>query len=289
MSAPSAIEIRDLRSLDDCRAVVAIQEAVWGRDGETVPASVLLVSAKSGGILIGAFPPSRSASADDLMGFVWSLAGVRDGAPTQWSHMLGVLPRHRESRIGERLKLAQRDRAIAAGVQLIEWTFDPLLAANAHFNLQVLGAVGARYGVDVYGRLAGPLHRGTPTDRLVAEWWIRSSRVEDRLRAREPGGPPAPSPAVRGAFQALETTAEGPWVRCVRIDTTFDERRVLVPIPPRFLEMQQQATDLALEWRLAIREIMIAAFDDGFRAVDFQLDRDHGGGAYLLARDDAGH
>ena len=125
---------------------------MWGRDGELVPASVLLVSAKRGGILIGALDGSR------LVGFVWSMPGVRDGAPTHWSHMLGVLPDVRGRGVGRDLKLAQRDRALAAGVDLIEWTFDPLQAANAHLNIATLGGTSSTYLVDAYGQMVGPLH-----------------------------------------------------------------------------------------------------------------------------------
>src|SRR6185295_11214438 len=107
MSEPE-FEIRDVAGLDECRAVVGVQEAVWGRDGETVPASVLFVSAKRGGILLGAY------AGNELAGFVWSLVGTRDGMSTHWSHMLGVRPEWRRHRIGERLKQAQRARARAA-------------------------------------------------------------------------------------------------------------------------------------------------------------------------------
>jgi len=281
MSTRPEIHLRDLHSLDDCRAVVAIQEAVWGRDGETVPASLLLVSAKRGGILMGAF------AADDMVAFVWSLAGIRDSAPTQWSHMLGVLAAHRKSGVAERLKLAQRDRALSMGVEVIEWTFDPLQAANAHLNLHVLGAVGASYGVDVYGALAGPLHRGTPTDRLIVEWRIGEAHVDRRVRARGADRKTAftaVSADVLDAPLALRAEIDGEWIRCAGVEPALTYRRVLVPIPPRFSEMQQLQTDLALDWRLKIREVVTAAFERGYRAVDFYLDRETGGGLYLLAR-----
>jgi predicted GNAT superfamily acetyltransferase len=195
---------------------------------------------------------------------------MRDGAPTQWSHMLGVRPAFRGARVGARLKLAQRDHALAAGVDLVEWTFDPLQATNAHLNLHVLGAVGAGYGADLYGALPGPLHRGTPTDRLMVEWRIREPQARDA--------------GVADAPAAVCTAVGREWVRCVGVDTALTSRRVLVPVPPRFVEMQQQATDLALEWRLAVREVMTRAFAAGYRAVDFQLNRERGGGAYVLAK-----
>ena len=289
MSTPSGFEIRDLGSLDDCRGVVAVQEAVWGVDGETVPASVLLVSAKHGGILLGAFADGASSQpAGQLIGFVWSLAGVSDGAPSQWSHMLGVLPASRRGRVAEALKLAQRERALAAGVDLIEWTFDPLQAANAHFNLHVLGALGASYGVNVYGALSGPLHRGTPTDRLIAAWRIREPHVQRRVDARNIGGSSprltARSAEVLDAPCMLRTIVDGPWLRCAGIETAKADRRVVVPVPPRFSQMQQDATEIANEWRLAVRDVMTSAFERGYRAVDFYLDREEGGGSYLLAK-----
>jgi predicted GNAT superfamily acetyltransferase len=174
-----AMDLRDITALDDCRAVVGVQEAVWGRDGETVPASVLFVSAKRGGILIGAYRGS------EVVGFVWSLRAVRDGIATHWSHMLGVVPECRNQGLAERLKWAQRERALSGGVELIEWTFDPLQAPNAHFNLRVLGAVGAGYAENVYGALAGPLHRGTPTDRFTVEWRIAEPHVLGRQVRRQ--------------------------------------------------------------------------------------------------------
>lgn len=275
-----SIEYKDLHSLDECRAVVALQEAVWGTDGETVPASVLLVSAKRGGVLIGAW------SADVLVGFVWSMPGVRDdGVRTHWSHMLAVLPAYREQRIGERLKLEQRERVLAQKTELVEWTFDPLMAPNAHFNLHVLGAVGASYGVDVYGALAGHLHRGTPTDRLIVEWWIAEPHVARRIARRsDPDTPAVISAEIREAPVVIKTSVEDGWVSVAAVDPLPQARRILVPVPPRFLEMQRDSTARALTWRLALRDVLTAAFSDGFRAVDFHLNRDAGGGQYLLAR-----
>jgi chorismate synthase len=278
-SAP--IELRDLSSLEECRSVVALQEDVWGRDGETVPSSVLLVSAKRGGILIGAFAGS------ELVGFVWSMPGRHDGRNTHWSHMLAVKPAFRRAEAGLRLKLAQRERALADDVELIEWTFDPLQAANAHFNLHVLGAVGSSYLIDVYGALAGLLHRGTPTDRLVVEWWLREPHVERRLRARErmrtTGAMSVRSAEVAKAPEAFGIVVDGAWVRPGPARAAFSEARVLVPVPPSFSDMQQQATAIALEWRLAMRDALTQAFAKGYRAVDFLRDEESGG-RYLLAR-----
>ena len=127
------------------------------------------------------------------MGCAYSLPGIKDGRPTQWSHTLGVVPGARGTGLGTELKLAQRRRALAMGLDLIEWTYDPLQALNAHLNFTKLGAVVEEYEVNIYGDSSSPLHKGNPTDRFVAEWWIRKPHVERRLAsayaaaaAREP-------------------------------------------------------------------------------------------------------
>lgn len=256
-------DIRDISDLAGCRDVVDVQIAVWGRDSETVPASLLSASIERGGLLIGAWDGAR------LVGFAWSMPGWRGGQPTQWSHMLGVRPDARGGGLGVALKQAQRERALAAGIDLIEWTFDPLQAPNAHLNLARLGCVASEYRVNAYGEMSGPLHRGTPTDRLIAEWWIRRPRL-----ARQEG--PVTAPA------AIATREAGAWLACASVRTDLDAARVLVAVPPRFSEMQQQATDLALAWRLAAREVLRAYLARGYRAVDFSLNRAQGGGTYVL-------
>ena len=177
---PAPIPLRDITSLDDCRGVVSVQESVWGRDGETVPASVLFVSAKRGGILIGGYRGT------ELVGFVWSLRGVRDGQATHWSHMLGVTPDARHQGLAERLKWAQRERALGEGRKLIKWTWEPMLARNAHFNLNRLGATVENYFEDFYGVDYGTDGRlGLASDRLSAEWRIDSDRVHALAKGNE--------------------------------------------------------------------------------------------------------
>jgi len=276
--------LRDLKTLGDCRSVVDLQIAVWGDDMETVPAGVLLVSAKRGGILIGAEAGGR------LVGFVWSMPGMRGALHTQWSHMLAVLPEFRAHGLGEALKLEQRVQALAQGRSLIEWTFDPLQAANAHLNFVVLGAVASEYLENVYGELSGPLHRGTPTDRLVAEWWIGSPDVERRLAFRAPRGAARPREVV-DAPRAIVTIEAGEWSAPGVVDPDLAAPFVRIPVPPRFGEMQRRETDLAVAWRLATRRAFEAYFGRQYRAVDFVFDRETGGGDYVLAigdRPDAG-
>jgi predicted GNAT superfamily acetyltransferase len=272
------IAYRDLTDIASCREVVRIQEVVWGAGSEIVPASVLFVSAKRGGVLIGAVDDG------EMVGFVWSMPGVVDGQLTHWSHMLGVMPNARGRGVGRALKIAQRDRAIAKGVELIEWTFDPLQAPNAHLNIAELGGVAGTYLVDAYGSMAGQLHLGTPTDRLIVEWRLRAPHVERRLaRAGRAAGPLVRSAEILDAPLALapadeSSRAPGP-ARLV-----LDARRILVAIPGNFTELQQQDADRALAWRLAARSVFTAYFARGYRVVDFLLDRNRGGGAYLMQK-----
>jgi predicted GNAT superfamily acetyltransferase len=110
-----------------------------------------------------------------------SLPGYRDGAAYLHSHMLAVLPEYRNAGLGRRLKLAQREDALERGIERMEWTFDPLEIKNAHLNIARLGAIARRYRRDFYGPSTSPLQGGLPTDRLVAEWWLRSPRVRQTL------------------------------------------------------------------------------------------------------------
>ena len=275
----SAPQIRDLHGIDDYQAVVELEQAIWGytdsADLVTVP--VFIITVKRGGILIGAFD-----AADRMVGFAYSIVGLKDGRLTQWSHMMGVLPDHRRSGLGRRLKLAQRERALAAGFDLMEWTFDPLQALNAHLNFARLGVVCREYVRNLYGESTSALHRGTPTDRFVVEWnlaephVVRRIEMDERLSAR--------ASEVAAAPLANATVFQGKW-RTMRgdADLTLSDRRVWVEIPVGFTEMQQEAPDLALEWRLHTREIFEVYFSRGYRAVDFELINKEGSGRYLLA------
>ena len=118
-----------------------------------------------------------------MVGFVYSLPGIKDGKPTQWSHMAGVVDGVPERGLGYQLKLLQRERALSAGLDLVQWTYDPLQAMNAHLNFAKLGVVVEEYAVNIYGESTSPLHEGNPTDRFVADWWIREAARRAPARA----------------------------------------------------------------------------------------------------------
>src|SRR5919108_1048580 len=171
------IEIRKCRGLDELKACVAMQQEVWNfSDADLIPLRMFVVAEKIGGQVIGSF------DGGEMVGFALSIPGSRSGHPYLHSHMLAVRESHRNSGLGRRMKLAQRDDALARGIDLIEWTFDPLEIKNAYLNLERLGAIARRYNVNQYGITSSPLQGGLPTDRLVAEWWLKSKRVEHLLR-----------------------------------------------------------------------------------------------------------
>ena len=280
------MEYRGLRSLDDFRRVVDLEKRIWEyADAEdVVPVPILAVNVKRGGILVGAF------DADEMVGFVYSLPGVRRQQLVQWSHMLGVVERCRSAGLGFQLKLEQRLRTLRMGVDLIEWTFDPMQALNAHLNFRKLGVIVSEYEENIYGESSSPLHRGTPTDRFVAEWWVRSSRVNERVAAagRASGGATGHRGEVPDAPSINATTPSGPWLACDRIDRSLTSPRLRVEIPTGFSEMQLREPDLAHAWRGATRDIFTAYLHRGYRIVEFVLDRQTARGWYVLTRVDEG-
>ena len=241
--AASSIEIRPLTRLVDFERCVELQVTVWGyNEGDVIPRRVFVVAERIGGQVLGAFAEGT------MVGFAMSLPGYRDGMAYLHSHMLAVLPEFRNAGLGQKLKLAQREDAIARGFELMEWTFDPLEIKNAHLNLHRLGAICRRYQEDFYGPSSSPLQGGLPTDRLYAEWWIRSAHVEEVLRGE--------------------------------VAAVHSERRVTVP--KEIYTWKREGSAGARETQTRVREELLAGFAKGLAAVGYE--RDEGGnGSYLLA------
>jgi len=272
------IHIRDLTTIEEFRQVVELEQAIWGYtdQGDLVTVPVFIFTVHRGATLIGAFESSGR-----MVGFAYGVIGMKEGRPMQWSHMAGVLPEFRGG-LGFRLKLVQRERALAQGLDLIEWTFDPLQAMNAHFNFAKLGGISDEYAANFYGESTSALHRGTPTDRLVLSWKITEPHVIRRLEQ---------TPALRArAHEVTEapvvnaTRMDGRWREVTAINLALTDRRVWIEIPTGFTEMQQHAAERALRWRLDLRQMFESYFAKGYRAVDFVLQREAGFGRYLLAR-----
>ena len=169
----SEIIIREICRVDEMLAVEALQQEVWGiSEREIVSFMMFIPTLEVGGALLGAF------DGGELVGFSYGFIGHEHGRVILHSDMLAVRASYRDHKIGYRLKLAQREHALAQGIDRITWTFDPLQSRNAYLNIVRLGAVVRKYKVNYYGNQStSALHHGLDTDRLLAEWWVDSPRV----------------------------------------------------------------------------------------------------------------
>lgn len=176
-SGGDGIIIRRVVTSEEYAACVAVQLETWGADfSERVPATILRVAQYIGGVTAGAFTASG-----ELLGFVFGMTGVREGRLVHWSDLLAVRAAARDRGLGRRLKLFQRELVRDLGVETMYWTFDPLVARNAHLNLCRLGARVAEYALDMYGdRLSGALQQGLGTDRFIVKWDLGASVVPSR-------------------------------------------------------------------------------------------------------------
>ena len=179
------IEIRSLTEHKEFAEAVKLQQAIWGfADVDLLPQRLFVVASKIGGQVFGAFDGGR------MVAFLLAIPGIKPGAKAfLHSHMLGVLPSHRDQGVGRLLKLQQRQDALARRLDLVEWTFDPLETKNAFLNIERLGAVVKRFVRNQYGITTSSLQNGLPTDRLTAEWWVESPRVRAVVAGKTPYRP----------------------------------------------------------------------------------------------------
>jgi len=224
-ATPGTIVVRHCRGLAEFEECMKIELAVWGDSDLHVPLPLYVVAEETGGQVLGAFAGGK------MIGFTMAVAGVRDGRPILHSHMTAVLEEFRDRGVGKKLKLLQREDALARGIELVEWTFDPLEIKNAHFNLVRLGAIARRYIPNCYGITSSPLHAGLPTDRLMAEWWVESARVKEAVSFQ----PPAVS----------KETAAG---EVAQIAVPAEIARLREQEPERAAKVQREIGEQFLKW-----------------------------------------
>jgi len=243
----SEITVRALATHDEFAEAVRLEQQIWGfADLDLTPAGLFVVASSVGGQAFGAFHCGR------MVGFCLAFPGLKPGGlPYLHSHMLAVLPAYRDQGVGRLLKLEQRKEALERGVNLVEWTFDPLEIKNAWFNIERLGAVVRRYVLNRYGAIPSPLFGELPTDRCVAEWWIAGRRVTATLGGERP----------RAEVQR-------------RID-----------IPAGIAELRQNAPKQAREIQKSASERFLDAFAAGLAVIGFE--RSDCTGTYLLGQWDS--
>jgi predicted GNAT superfamily acetyltransferase len=253
----AGVELRPIRSLEECDAIIEVMIATWG-DHQTIPREMIRALGESGNVPYGAF------AGHALIGYVLGWAGVdpREGLHLH-SHMLATLPDRRHRGVGYALKLAQRAQGLEQGISVARWTFDPLVARNAYFNLHKLGAVADRFERNFYGEMTDALNQGERSDRLVIRWDLE----------------PAPGP------KAFET--EAPAI----IDEGWNfaglppeaEDGVFVRVPADLLELRERDPELAGRCREAVADAVEACLAAGLVAVAFLRREDMS--AYVMARE----
>lgn len=265
--------IRTLKTLDDMQAAVELQKLYWGNDLESVvPAHMLFSLASYGGHVLAAFDN------DKMVGVLIGFLGTANDEPHRpamanlqiVSKRMVVLPEYRGQGVGFKLKKRQREFAMRQGIRLITWTFDPLLAVNAHLNIRKLGTISNTYLEDYYGTASkSGLSKFGSSDRLLAEWWVTNRRVEERLTGNRPeidlhqyleAGTP-----ITNASEVNATGFAKPG------ETTLNSAGslVLLEIPINYEMLAEQDHDLAIAWRRQTRRLFQQLFASGFVATDF--------------------
>jgi predicted GNAT superfamily acetyltransferase len=272
----TSVEIRPLSSHAELRACVDLQRATWGSSfSDAVPESILKVSQRVGGVSAGAFDGDGT-----LLGFVFGLTGVERGRIVHWSDMLAVRPEARNLGLGRRLKDYQRQVVRELGGEVIYWTYDPLIARNAHLNFNRLGARAAEYAENMYGITDSVLHGAVPTDRLIVAWSTRDDEIEARRNEAEK------TLASADCRDAPILTAE--WIdaakdaailpHCVRIEVPSNGEGILSN------SARSNSGDEALAWRLRVREAFRWCLVAGYSVCAVDIDETAPHAYYLMTR-----
>jgi predicted GNAT superfamily acetyltransferase len=234
--------------------------------------TLLIACKEAGSILIGAFDGS------ELVGFAFGFPSLEHGSVAIHSHMLAVLPHYRDLDLGYKLKLAQRDRALAKGIKTMSWTFDPLQSRNAHFNFAKLGVLSDSYKVEFYGNDSSSTLHQNGTDRLWLTWPMDSARVHQRLKAALPTARELPSqtPPVVGAELGGRPFHGS-------LGAALEAKTASIAVPGDILSLERRDSAVAWEWRLATRWGFSELLKAGFIVTEYYRPaRGQTTGAYLL-------
>jgi predicted GNAT superfamily acetyltransferase len=257
----AGVTLRPLSTLDDADRILEVMIATWGAH-QLLPREMIHALAESGNVPWGAF------DGEEMIGYVLGWTGIdpEEGLHAH-SHMLAALPDRRHQGVGFALKLAQRAQALEQGIHLVRWTFDPLVARNAYFNLWKLGAVADQFRRDFYGQMTDSLNRGERSDRFVVRWDL------DR--------PPGPRDITGSDGSAvLERSDDGDAPAPVSVGVPSGGV-ALVQIPREYADIRRRAPGLAGAWRDALAEAAEACLDAGLVAAGFDAPT----GAYVMAED----
>ena len=278
-----AIVIRDLQSFEDLKQVEAVEREVWGlSEQDAIPLTLAIATREAGSIWLGAFDGAA------LAGFAFGFLGIEQGQAMVHSHMLAVRQPYRDRDVGYKLKLAQRERALAMRVNdfrisEMTWTFDPLQSKNAHLNFAKLGVVSNTYKIDFYGPQTPSILHRNGTDRLWVKWPITSRRVQSRLQGNN--NRTELLDALSRLTPLIQFNGDGKPMR-TDLPAALSRQRIAIEIPSDTGSIEQKDPALAREWRLATRWAFAEALKAGFIVVEFcrTVRGQQGPGTYLLER-----
>ncbi len=270
------LNIHLIETPEEMTLIEDLQRTIWPEsETDVVPLHMLITAVHNGGLVLGAFEDEK------LIGFLFGfpgLEGTPDGPrPKHCSHMMGILPDHRDSGAGFALKRAQWQMVRHQGLDHITWTYDPLLSRNAHLNIAKLGAVCTTYRRAEYGEMRDGLNAGLPSDRFQLDWWINTRRVETRLGKRS--RPTLKLDHINRAglhpFYSPRPSTEG--LPCPPEHVPpFDDRLLLAEIPNNFQDLKAKDFALARDWRFFTRELFETAFKANYIVTDFIFDNNEG-------------
>ncbi len=254
----SSLVLRRLHTHEDYSACLALQKETWGDSfAECVPPSLLMVSQKIGGVAAGAFDEHGT-----LLGFVFGLTGVKDGRLVHWSDMLAVRPEFRDHGLGRKLKHYQQQLVREIGVEVIYWSYDPLVARNAHLNLNHLGARVTEYVPDMYASDAvGTLYRGLSMDRFIVAWDILRAPPEADRAQRATRERFAAAPIANEQASAMKSNSTPPRTAALRVE-----------IPDDIQAVKTHDLEQAMFWRATSRQAFLFCLEHGYHVEGFYRD-----------------
>jgi predicted GNAT superfamily acetyltransferase len=258
------LELRQINDLEGFNLITELQRQAWGMsDLDVTPSHVLHAASKTGGQVIGAFTADKQ-----LVAFALAFLGrdVKNARPYLLSHMVAVSPSSQSKSIGYQIKLAQKQDALARGINLIKWTYDPLLSKNANINIRKLGAHVYKFLPNLYGEMRSDLYGSSfPTDRFEVSWDLTE---------------PQPVEFPEAAPQLVELHAGAPVVVTRNLSAGADA--LLCRVPLDHTEIRKKDPDLALRWQAAIREVSTALLNGSYVVCGFRIAAEEHFGEYLF-------
>ncbi len=258
--------VREPETPEEHRELMEVERLIWSPDyREVFPYHITIPLLDIGGVVLGVY----DADSDKPVGVIVMMPGFRGSKPFLYSHMFGLVKEYRGKGVGSKLKEIQRKIALMKGYDLVEWTYDPLLSVNAWFNFIKSGVIARKYKPNYYGFVDFEYNRGIESDRLLAEWHLKSRRVEERMAGRG-RHEPIEYFLSRGAEIALTTEPTNNGFRVPREPRLWlNEELIVIEVPKNFVDMQVRKHSLAREWRLKAREALTHYLSRGYVVFEF--------------------